>query len=401
MGREKERMLEAQFSPYRTEDDRYVCADCFLDPYIKDFISNHEEQVTCDYCDPDKDEEDCRAAPANVVLEYIEECVLKKYTDAENIRHSLDPRGMDAEELALELDVLSDVDGNFREELELLFGRDDGKEWLAEQFYDDNSTRDVFVKSWAQFKKLVMYKSRYVFSQIQRDTTGMDHWEEQIDPHSILQWIHGMVSEFDLITTLPEETVLYRVRADSEQYFTTLDELGTAPIKFAKYASRMNPVGIPMFYASDHVQTAIREVWNGTGGIKFSVGKFRTMRACQILDLCQLPPVPSIFKQSVAADQIDALSFLRDFKRDISQPVTKTETEHIDYVPTQILTEYFRHIYRTPDGNSIMGVKYTSSRTGKPCYVMFWGHEADEFYNPNLLRSWCSEPVVEKRGPDF
>ena len=198
MGRESERMLEAMYASYRTDEDKFVCSDCFSDPFLKKFVKQHEVQEVCNYCDPEKDEDECRAVPANIVLEYIESCVLKKYTDAENVRHSLDPRGRDAEELVCELDVLSDCDGGFREELEALF---EGREWLPKRFYDENSTCDIFEKSWAGFKRLVIRISRFVFLKIQRDTSGMDHWEEQIDPYRILNWVHGLVSEFSLIRT--------------------------------------------------------------------------------------------------------------------------------------------------------------------------------------------------------
>jgi hypothetical protein len=397
MGREKNRMLVAQFAPYRTAENMYVCSNCFSDPYIREFVKKHAIQGTCNYCDPEE-ESKCEVAPIDLVLEYIERCVWKKYTDAENVRLSFDSSGMDAKDLVAELDVLSDIDGAFREELELLLGKDDDKKWLSESFYDENTTCEIFEKSWNQFKLLVKRKSRFVFSQIKRDTSGMDHWEEQIDPHSILQWIHSMVSEFNLISELPKDANLYRVRAESDQYFSGLDELGTAPTRTAKYANRMSPAGIPMFYASDHEETAIAEVWNKKIGVKLSIGKFRTKQPCQILDLCNLPPVPSIFKENVTLDQINALSFLHQFTKDISKPVIKSQTEHIDYVPTQIMTEYFRYIYRTPDKHSLMGIRYPSAHTGKPCYVMFWGHKEDKDINPDVLSNWCLDPDVAQKS---
>lgn len=373
-----------------------MCADCFSDPYIQEFVREREQEEMCSYCDPSKEEYECRAAPANLVLEYIELCVLKEYTDAQNISLSCDRRGMEPDELVAHLDILSDIDGNFREELENLFS---DQLWLPERFYDENSTEQIYEKSWNQFKALVKRSSRFVFSQIKRDTSEMDHWEEQIDPHSILQWIHEMVSKFNLIAELPSESDLYRVRTDSEKYFTGINDLGTSPVQFAKYANRMSPAGIPMFYASPDKHTAIKEVWNGTMGVKLSIGTFKTKQPCHVLDLCELPPVPTIFKQDATLDQIGALNFLRQFRRDISKPVVKSETEHIDYVPTQIVTEYFRHIYRTPEGEQIMGIKYPSAYTGKPCFVMFWGHEEDCDINADVLSDWCSEPAAQKLKP--
>jgi hypothetical protein len=189
---------------------------------------------------------------------------------------------------------------------------------------------------------------------------------------------------------------MIRVRADADHHFSTLDDLGPTPIKFAKYANRMSPAGIPMFYATEDTITAIKEVWNGKVGVKLSVATFKTKNPCSILDFCTLPPVPTIFKRDATVEQIDALSFLRRFVRDISQPVSKSEKEHIEYVPTQILTEYFRHIFKTKDGQSIMGLKYPSSYTRRPCYVMFWGHGEDAAVNPDVIEKWCEEPVIHQ-----
>jgi hypothetical protein len=46
--------------------------------------------------------------------------------------------------------------------------------------------------------------------------------------------------------------------------------------------------------------------------------------------------------------------------------------EHVDYVPTQIVTEYFRHRFRLSGGGSLDGIKYRSSRTGQPACVLFF-----------------------------
>ncbi len=40
-------------------------------------------------------------------------------------------------------------------------------------------------------------------------------------------------------------------------------------------------------------------------------------------------------------------------------------------VPTQVVTEYFRHIYQTSDGKSIDGMIYPSSKTGEKAIVIF------------------------------
>jgi hypothetical protein len=81
------------------------------------------------------------------------------------------------------------------------------------------------------------------------------------------------------------------------------------------------------------------------------------------------------------------LKFLHDFSREISSPVEKDGREHIEYVPTQILTEFIRvvlgnghpssygyeHFHNLWAGReSIDGIAYKSSRLASAtCYCLF------------------------------
>lgn len=48
------------------------------------------------------------------------------------------------------------------------------------------------------------------------------------------------------------------------------------------------------------------------------------------------------------------LLFLREFVKSITLPVVHDGREHIEYVPTQVLTEYFRQQVTTLDGQRWM-----------------------------------------------
>jgi hypothetical protein len=43
-------------------------------------------------------------------------------------------------------------------------------------------------------------------------------------------------------------------------------------------------------------------------------------------------------------------------------PVVGDLFEHVEYVPTQIVTEFFRHAFREHDGSAIDGIRYPSSK---------------------------------------
>jgi hypothetical protein len=54
--------------------------------------------------------------------------------------------------------------------------------------------------------------------------------------------------------------------------------------------------------------------------------------------------------------------FLSAFIDDIARTTERDGREHIDYVPAQIVTEYFRRVFRTPDGGRLDGIVYPSTR---------------------------------------
>ena len=61
---------------------------------------------------------------------------------------------------------------------------------------------------------------------------------------------------------------------------------------------------------------------------------------------------------------------------ELTRPIVKDGREHIEYVPTQIVTEYFRHVFRTSIGEQVKGILYRSSRNGEgTCCVLFFGNE--------------------------
>lgn len=56
------------------------------------------------------------------------------------------------------------------------------------------------------------------------------------------------------------------------------------------------------------------------------------------------------------------MRFLRNFARDIVKSIKRDGREHIEYVPTQILTEYLRWVFRDASKQPIDGLNFCSSR---------------------------------------
>lgn len=134
----------------------------------------------------------------------------------------------------------------------------------------------------------------------------------------------------------------------------------------------MSPAGIPMFYGAFDQATAVAETVElpRHAGQVASIGIFRPVRDLLVLDLADLPGVPSVFDVDRHA-LIHTLRFLHAFADDISGPIARDGREHIDYVPTQIVTEYFRRVFLTADGVALDGIVYRSSKNEQRAVVLF------------------------------
>jgi hypothetical protein len=134
----------------------------------------------------------------------------------------------------------------------------------------------------------------------------------------------------------------------------------------------MSPAGIVMMYASEDAATALAEIVDKEG--TYTVGEFMTDRDAMILDLAELPEIPSIFKpvpDSMEYHPRQNLIFLHEIADEISRPIARDDRVHVEYVPTQVVTEFIRTV-ATFDGRHIDGIAYRSSRqTGKSSVVLF------------------------------
>ena len=105
-----------------------------------------------------------------------------------------------------------------------------------------------------------------------------------------------------------------------------------------------------------------------------NVGAFETLENIHVLDLTNIPSVPSLFSPSRYLRPI--LKFLHSFADDLSKPIKKDDRVHTEYVPTQIVTEYFRYSLHREGGPLIRGILYPSSRAkGSISCVLFFTRE--------------------------
>ena len=122
-----------------------------------------------------------------------------------------------------------------------------------------------------------------------------------------------------------------------------------------------------MFYAAFRKRTAIAETFDSERGnpneLAVSLATFRTSRALVLLDLVKLPTLPSCFDHEKRHTR-KTIRFLWSLRDDLTKPIDKDGREHIEYVPTQVITEYVRHRikYGSKKKCHIDGIVYPSTK---------------------------------------
>ena len=214
--------------------------------------------------------------------------------------------------------------------------------------------------SWDAFRELIKHDRRYFFLREPED-------QELFSPSALLRELEAWCRKFELISTVPANRPLYRGRRQKPgERLRTPGELGPPPREKATVANRMNPPGIVMFYGSDEPETALREVARTPecDADRYAVGKFRTLRETRILDLTDIPRIPSIFepiRDTLEYDPRPPLIFLNYFAAELSMPIAGDRSVHVEYVPPQVVTEFVRTEFRH-EGLPLDGIRYRSAR---------------------------------------
>ena len=156
----------------------------------------------------------------------------------------------------------------------------------------------------------------------------------------------------------------------------------------------MSPTGTSMFYAGMSMATARAEIiatqQRGTKEI-MTGATWHCTRSLNILDLTRLPPPPSVYNSYPR--ERDQLLFLKEFVKSITQPVTKASTDHTDYVPTQLLTEYFKNNYKTRESTPLDGIMYPSAQHQHGASIVIFATH-DDINTPSTPEGQAAIPIL-------
>jgi len=353
----------------RTDDrDDHVCSACVADAALKDLIESAAEEEECSFCGVTSNE--AIAAPIEELISHIRSCLYEEYDDPANCLGFCSADGgylgetFDSDDLLwkIGLELPNDHDGSLFGAISKGLG---DQLWCRRDPYGMSHNEELSY-SWQGFCETIKHRRRFFFlhEQASRDL---------IAPADVLATIFEYAQNIGLVRTLPRaRTKLFRARRQPPgEILENALQLGPPPIGSAKQ-NRMSPAGIVMMYASEDAATALAEIVDKEG--TYTVGEFMTDRDAMILDLAELPETPSIFEQvpdSMEYHPRQNLIFLHEIADEISRPIARDDRVHVEYVPTQVVTEFIRTV-ATFDGRRIDGITYRSSRrTGKSSMVLF------------------------------
>ncbi len=354
------RLYEEQLERGWSSVGKYICADCLDSEPLKEIVAENVEETHCDYCK--REGEGAIAADTDVVMTHIGESFCSEYTDPANLLYYETAEGGYQGDWFHTDDLVARIGEDIGCDafVEDLIDAYSDEAWCDRDYH--GSSPDVVLSfSWQRFAELVKYESRYLFLQHRED----DEFGERVGPGEMLSRIADYVVDAAVLTEIAAGTAVFRARphASAERY-TSAADLGTAPPE-KTFSNRMSPAGIAHFYGALDAETAIAEVWDGPRVARevVTVGRFTNPTALPVIDLARLPEVPSIF-DAERRHLRPVIRFLRQFSELVSEPVNtpaRSEQEVVAYVPTQIVSEYFRTIFGR-EYPPVVGLVYQSAR---------------------------------------
>ncbi|WBL24254.1 HEPN-associated N-terminal domain-containing protein [Zunongwangia sp. HGR-M22] len=377
MGGAKHRMMELEEQNLMSIPDKNVCVKHINDNAIKTFIKKNYKPGYCDYC-----EKDLKVVSLEELLEFMMRGISNFFEDAGNYMSYNGREGGYLGQIYTPDELIQERIGLETEPFRLTEDIVNSIEDIAwsepDQYYD--TERDELMYQWSYFKTLIKHKSRYLFQQ---NNTSKD----SKDAYKILKEVGRLSTKLNLIKKIDKGTFIYRCRQhEKTKEIKEKARLVAPPEKNAIYPNRFSPSGISMLYSAFDPTTAILETISREDPKKthITISKFEITKDIYVIDYSRLPKLPSIFAHNKTRN-FYLIKFLNDLVKDFTKDIKKDGKEHIEYVPTQVVTEFLRYPFNKKRKNLIEGLIYPSSKKpGDSSSVIFWNNE-DCLENLELL----------------
>ncbi|MEF2866519.1 MAG: RES domain-containing protein [Anaerobutyricum sp.] len=385
MGYAKNDMMNVQERGYG-HSDKIVCAGCFGDPFLKNYIKKHGEYGSCSFCKDSNDKARYKKVmPLEELMPVIMNVINRDYLDA----HVALP--WDSETKSLLGDTFDPWDF-VTDELNQYLECENGKVLLALENilpFEDRCSRyefsrrqdEIDLQEWNKFCYLVQ-TSTLSAEQIVTECYRKRASDNLKAIRTTMEKIISYLKELNMTERIRPEDTIFRCGTHIGQDFDKKYDIpvipatlmGTAPPLLTNH-NRMSEKGDMMFYGAFKENVAVAEIGTKKDQI-LTTAKFHTNKIFKVLNLSTLNRcnLPSLF--DVEQDEKrSAWFFLMEFMRNISMPVSDFDDKIKEYKPTQVFTKYIQR------KTTLAGIVYPSSKfavtndqfgvNGERCVVLF------------------------------
>ena len=380
-------------------EHKYVCTRHFDDPYLNRLLMRYgeEKEHTCSYCGRKG-----KVCSMQNLMEQVSWKIHMYFDDVNNASllyadsfYDDEYEGIpgfkrvgeyiapsEAQYFESTRDLMDDLgletdNDELNEDIENTFATE---EWIERDILHEDYAKTLLNK-WLGFAKAVTHSRRYTFLATQ-DFLPLIKGEAGERDTDILSSLKTLIVQQKLIQKLPTGTKLYRTRRvkDREKEYG-FNDITAAPDKSAT-ENRMSPAGVSMFYASFCKETAKEEC---VGDKKDALlwGEFYTKKTLIVLDLTKIPG-PSFWMDNWQENQ-----FLHSFNREVTKKLDAKDTNQLQYVPTQVFTEFLRYMFTDENGDKLDGMIYGSSKTREQNIVLFYNQRESSGFAE--LKEWGVE----------
>ena len=394
MGFAKRLMMEMQENgdcPSSELADKFVCTCHFEDKYLNGIIRVHGRTGECSYCGKHSivcDMETlCEQILWKIGLYYkrLDDAGLYLadgfYDDNQEVIPGFKRIGEyvvpneltnygSVDELMDGLDLVTDNE-ELNNDIKSCFSTG---QWISSDIYDEDKSIK-YANQWDRFVNTVTHRGRFTFLATPEFRIIIQEKKGHSD--DILSVLSDLIIEQGLVKTLAKGTKLYRTRkVDDVKAEYKFEDITSPPDIFA-LPNRMSPAGISMFYASFDKNTAANECVGG-GSVGLIVGTFETIRDLRVIDLTAIP------EQSFWVENWQENQFLHHFNENITKRVDPKDTNHLQYIPTQVFTEFLRYMFKDDKRQQVDGLIYGSSKTQEKNIVLFCNQaQSENFVDKN------------------
>lgn len=355
--------VDLSILPYlvRPDPPDSVCPHCLVDPDLRRWVRANASLPTCGVCH--RVAKQPIAADFDEFVEHVGTCIEAEYEDASEMVPVEGGEYVFPGESSEDLLFWRVPDISDNEDLVTAIAAAlPDKYWVQRDFFS-LTPFDGLRSGWSEFARLIKYETRFLFFPA-RPPRGIHEDPNDVRPEDMLEALGRFIRSERLVKRLPVGTMVYRVRAHGEEEAPcSATELGPPPAELVRQSNRMSPAGISMLYVALDRETAIAETLSSTPGPSGgTLAVFELLDEARVVDFVRLRRRPTLFTPESDPAERAPLQFLHSLAHEFSLPIARDGREHVEYVPTQVVTEYLRYRYRPK--RPVHGIRYRSAKRG-------------------------------------